>query len=439
MARPFGSPGSLTVNTPSLLERRQAISDMAAINNRESSLARRLFRQYSQASRKGDTEAGEKAMDLFDRSRERGIELGGIQSYDQRMNAAGQDLSQRIQTNQELADMESGAPQAAPASSGAMTLTAQGWTPNETLATDPVQAQEGIVGGPSGIDATPVRSGPSPAEGGIMAARNRSVSPIYSSRGIEQQTAPQSLDPNYGPPVGSASTPDREFAKKFPALSAFMQRAGEVDYTIKAPGHTFLSKEQIDSITPGTFEGSDPEAVRLYAENRAAMDVREGIESEVASYRFDESLYPEEKKRRMAKRAREKAGLPPNAAPPASAPASSAAPSTPNPSPTPAQRRNVVDMSPRIPVPRAMSSLSQVMGMAPETLDVTLGRASRAIDLVAGSPKNASSGLSYLAKKAHERVISTAYDTGLRARRKVDQLRKGASNLSKAARSDLNL
>jgi hypothetical protein len=301
MARPFGSPGSLTVNTPSLLERRQAISDMAAINNRESSLARRLFRQYSRASRKGDTEAGEKAMDLFDRANEKGIELGGIQSYDQRMNAAGQDLSQRIQTNQELADMEGGEQ---PAASGAMTLTAQGWTPNETLATDPVQAQEGIVGGPSGIDATPIRSGPSPAEGGIMAARRKASTPIYSSRGIEQQDSPQSLDPNYGPPVGSASTPDREFAKKFPALSAFMKRAGEVDYTIKAPGHTFLSKEQVDSITPGTFEGSDPEAVRLYAENRAAMDVREGIESEVASYRFDERLPEDEKKRRMAKRAK---------------------------------------------------------------------------------------------------------------------------------------
>lgn len=277
--RKFGASGSL-VGQPSLLERRQAVTDMAAVNNREASLARRLFRQYSRASRKGDTDAGEKAMDLFDRANEKGIELGGIQSYDQRMNAADADLTQRLQTNAELTDMESGNPQAAaPAASGAMTLTAQGWTPNETLATDPVQAQEGIVGGPSGIDATPIRSGPSPAEGGIMAARNRSVSPIYSSRGIEQQTAPQSLDPNYGPPVGSASTPDSEFAKKFPALSAFMQRAGEVkDYQLADPG--------------------------IVEKQEGKLGETSALEEEVASYRFDESLDPEDKKRRMAKRAK---------------------------------------------------------------------------------------------------------------------------------------
>ena len=290
MARPFGSPGSLTVNTPSLLERRQAISDMAAINNRESSLARRLFRQYSQASRKGDTEAGEKAMDLFDRSRERGIELGGIQSYDQRMNAAGQDLSQRIQTNQELTDMESGAPQAAPASSGAMTVTDQGWTPNETLATDPVQAQEGIVGGPSGIDATPIRSGPSPAEGGIMAARRKASTPIYSSRGIEQQTTPQSLDPNYGPPVGSVSTPDREFDKKFPALSAFMKRAGEVkDYKM------FSSPSQ-------TATGVN---VWYSSEGGDGWSDAEEAEWDISKYRFDERYHtPEEAKKRKEKSAK---------------------------------------------------------------------------------------------------------------------------------------
>lgn len=286
--RKFGATGSL-VGQPSLLERRQVITDMAAINNREASLSRRLFRQYSRASRKGDTDAGEKAMDLFDRAKEKGIELGGIQSYDQRMNAADADLTQRLQTNQELIDAEAGNPQAAPAASGAMTLTAQGWTPNETLATAPEQAQEGIVGGPSGIDATPIRSGPSPAEGGIMAARNRSVSPIYSSRGIEQQTPPQSLDPNYGPPVGSASTPvgsastpDREFDKKFPALSAFMKRAGEVkDYQL-----------------------SDPGAMQDTGLGGVSNLITSDLEKEVANYRFDESLPEDEKKRRMAKRAK---------------------------------------------------------------------------------------------------------------------------------------
>ncbi len=235
MARPFGSPGSLTVNTPSLLERRQAISDMAANNSRESSLARRLFRQYSRASRKGDTEAGEKALDLFDRSRERGIELGGIQSYDQRMNAAGQDLSQRIQTNQELADMESGGQ---PATSGAMTLTAQGWTPNETLATSPAQATEGIVGGPSGLPAEPYRSGPTPAEGGIMAARNRSVSPISSTRDV-YSTSPLPSSPLDDPtqfglsgvsPVKPLSPEDQQWADEsiwrhnYPALESVLNR-----------------------------------------------------------------------------------------------------------------------------------------------------------------------------------------------------------------------
>lgn len=279
MARPFGSPGSLTVNTPSLLERRQAVTDMAAVSNRESSLARRLFRQYSRASRKGDTDAGEKAMDLFDRANEKGIELGGIQSYDQRRNAAGADLTQRMRTNQELIDMEGGDTQAAPTASGAMTVTDQGWTPNETLATSPAQANEGIVGGPSGLPAEPYRSGPSPAEGGIMAARRNASTPIYSSRGIEQQSAPQSLDPNYGPPVGSASTPDREFAKKFPALSAFMKRAGDVkEYQLTDPG--------------------------IVEKQEGKLGATSYLEEEVANYRFDESLDPEDTKRRMAKRAK---------------------------------------------------------------------------------------------------------------------------------------
>jgi len=276
--RKFGSSGSL-VGQPSILERRQAVSDMATLNARRSSDYNRVYRQARRASRQGDMEAGLLALELGDLASKEGVELGGIRRYGQRMNAAEDELDQKIRTNKELTDMDSGAPQAAPAASGAMTLTAQGWTPNETLATDPAQAQEGIVGGPSGIDATPVRSGPSPAEGGIMAARNRSVSPIYSSRGIEQQTAPQSLDPNYGPPVGSASTPDREFAKKFPALSAFMKRAGEVkDYQLADSGEV----EQQEGFIGETSY----------------------LEQEVANYRFDESLDPEDKKRRMAKRAK---------------------------------------------------------------------------------------------------------------------------------------
>jgi hypothetical protein len=291
------------VGQPSILERRQAVSDMATLNARRSSDYNRVYRQARRASRQGDMEAGLLALELGDLASKEGVELGGIRRYGQRMNAAGQDLSQRIQTNQELADMEGGEQ---PAASGAMTLTAQGWTPNETLATDPVQAQEGIVGGPSGIDATPIRSGPSPAEGGIMAARNRSVSPIYSSRGIEQQTTPQSLDPNYGPPVGSASTPDREFAKKFPALSAFMQRAGEVkDYTLSVPAAGMGPKDVYPEVNgDGVIDATEDAAITRWSNNIKASMEQDAIESEVASYRFDESLYPEEKKRRMAKRAK---------------------------------------------------------------------------------------------------------------------------------------
>ena len=303
--RKFGSSGSL-VGQPSILERRQAVSDMATLNARRSSDYNRVYRQARRASRQGDMEAGLLALELGDLASKEGVELGGIRRYGQRMNAAEDELDQKIRTNKELTDMESGAPQAAPASSGAMTLTAQGWTPNETLATDPVQAQEGIVGGPSGIDATPIRSGPSPAEGGIMAARNRSVSPIYSSRGIEQQTAPQSLDPNYGPPVGSASTPDREFAKKFPALSAFMQRAGEVkDYTLSVPAAGMGPKDVYPEVNgDGVIDATEDAAITRWSNNIKASMEQDAIESEVASYRFDESLYPEEKKRRMAKRAK---------------------------------------------------------------------------------------------------------------------------------------
>lgn len=414
--RKFGAAGSL-VGQPSLLERRQAVTDMAALSNRESSLARRLFRQYSRASRKGDTRAGEMALDLMDRSQEQGIELGGIQSYDQRMNAADADLTQRLQTNQELTDMEAGNP---PSDQRPMTLTAQGWTPNETLATDPVQAQEGIVGGPSGIDATPIRSGPSPAEGGIMAARNRSVSPISSTRDV-YSTSPLPSSPLDDPtqfglsgvsPVKPLSPEDQQWADEsiwrhnYPALSAFMQRAGEVDYQNPV----------------GDYMGDDYLAT----------------EQEVANYRWDEQMPEDIAQRRMSKRARERAGLPPNAPPPASSPVPPAAAPTPNPSPTPSQQRNVIDMSPRIPVPRVMSNLSQVMGLGPDTLDVTLGRASRAIDAVAGSPRTVFSSGFDLAKKAHERVASAAYDTGILARRKAALMRKGASNIKKAIRSDFS-
>jgi hypothetical protein len=79
------------------------------------------------------------------------------------------------------------------------------------------------------------------------------------------------------------------------------------------------------------------------------------------------------------------------------------------------------------------------MGLAPETLDVSLSRASRAIDAVAGAPRATASGVFDLAKKAHERVVAGAYDKGILARRKAASIRKGVSNVRKAVRSDFNL
>lgn len=268
--RKFGSTGTLT-GQPSLLERRQAVTDMAAVSNRESSLSRRLFRQYSRASRKGDTEAGEKALDLYDRSNARGIELGGIQSHDQRMNAADADLSQRLATNQALNSEDP--------------FDGDGWnaaTPNETLATSPTQADEGIVGGPSGLPAEPFNSGPSPAEGGIMAARGRRVTPISSQRFSDPEAAWSDRSGAQNLVAGSAVSPDDNFGRKFPALSDFMKRAGEVK----------------------GYQLADPGTMQNTGLGEVSNLITSDLERDVANYRFDETLDPEERDKRMAKRAK---------------------------------------------------------------------------------------------------------------------------------------
>lgn len=293
--RKFGATGSL-VGQPSILERRQAVTDMATLNARRSSDYNRVYRQARRASRQGDMEAGLLALELGDLASKEGVELGGIRRYGQRMNAAEDELDQKIRTNQELIDAEAGNPQAAPAASGAMTVTAQGWTPNETLTTAPVQAQEGIVGGPSGIDATPFRSGPSPAEGGIMAARKRSVSPISSTRDVYSTSplTPSPLDdptqfsPSGVSPVKPLSPEDQQWQDEkiwrnnYPALSSFLSRLQEVkDYQLSDPGN--MQDTGLGGVS-----------------NLITSD----LEKEVANYRFDESLPEDEKKRRMAKRAK---------------------------------------------------------------------------------------------------------------------------------------
>lgn len=279
--RKFQASGSLTVDTPSLLKRRQAVTNMATLNRRREADLNRVYRNANRASRQGDLRAGLLALDLGDRAAEQGIQLGGIRSADQRMNAAALDLEQRGATNDELMQLEADAAGVASNDPTTPSPMPQRFDPsygppmpNESLATAPAVANEGVVGGPSGLEATPLRPGPSPAQGGLLARRSRYSTPVSSTRELAPTPSPvatpQRLDPAYGPPVGGTRS---SFDAQFPAVSGLLARL-----------QAFNASGESLSFDPG------PNAER-----------------DVASYRFDESLAPISRNERMKKRASKRA------------------------------------------------------------------------------------------------------------------------------------
>lgn len=257
--RSFGAPGSLSAGGPSLLERRQAITDFANDERHGRNLYRRLWRELNRRSRRGDVEAGFDAIKLMDTAKLDGVEMTGIPNHRNLTNEAETGLVDEMRNNdamnaaangdeQEPVDQTQdpdairqdpqiqeedppvGDPEAMPGNPEAMPRS-------------PATADESIVGGQSGIPAPSMRQGPDPSQGGLMAARKRAsgsggVKPIFSSRtgtpyGTDPDASWRPVSPEAqaaaggppliaGPPKPSA---DDLFTRRFPAIAGFMDRA----------------------------------------------------------------------------------------------------------------------------------------------------------------------------------------------------------------------
>ena len=90
--RSFGAEGALTVDSPSLLERRDAVSRLADDQRVERNLYKRTFRGLNRRLRKGDTAAGQEAIELLNQGRAAGIQMTGIPSANHDFNYAGSRL-----------------------------------------------------------------------------------------------------------------------------------------------------------------------------------------------------------------------------------------------------------------------------------------------------------------------------------------------------------
>lgn len=86
--RGFGQQGSLTVDNPSLIEKRNEISRLADDQRQERNLYRRVARGLNRRLRKGDTEAGSDLIELMNQGRAAGIQMTGIPSADENINYA---------------------------------------------------------------------------------------------------------------------------------------------------------------------------------------------------------------------------------------------------------------------------------------------------------------------------------------------------------------
>jgi hypothetical protein len=246
--RAFGAPGALTVNTPSLLERRDAITGAADEARHERNLYKRTFREFKRRLRRGDAEAGLEAIKLSKEAGQAGVELTGIPSADQEFNTASTELYDQMQMNAQM--------------QGLVTPNETTTTPpNETTTTPPPVADASEEGGPTGIPVTPPADGPAPDQGGQLGGYLQpSGGRPYSSFDREgNQMVPG------GPPtlaeagisledqqaLNDAATPtdqeqadadvaqvaawederkakqDEEFAKQYPALAEVMRRQKE--------------------------------------------------------------------------------------------------------------------------------------------------------------------------------------------------------------------
>lgn len=80
------------MDSPSLLERRDAVSRLADDQRVERNLYKRTFRGLNRRLRKGDTAAGQEAIELLNQGRAAGIQMTGIPSANHDFNYAGSRL-----------------------------------------------------------------------------------------------------------------------------------------------------------------------------------------------------------------------------------------------------------------------------------------------------------------------------------------------------------
>jgi hypothetical protein len=265
MARAFGSPGSLTTETPSLLTRRDAVSRLATENRAERNLYKRAFRQLGQLSRRGNAQASLAALDLYDRAQENNVQLTGIPNAGQEFNSAAMQLRDDQQFNADVQGIVTPNERAVPMPnlSNERAVPMPNLSneravpmPNETLATTNLPDEPATMGTGTGIDATRNISGPSAAQGGplssrpVWSSRNASGGPLQSPIGAADMEALNALatpegpgDPTmpfynqggtpsralvipeqYGGGIGLGETLDQQFRRRYPNFSRLLDQ-----------------------------------------------------------------------------------------------------------------------------------------------------------------------------------------------------------------------
>jgi hypothetical protein len=250
--RAFGAPGAMTVDTPSLLQRRDAITGAADEARHERNLYKRTFREFKRQLRRGDAQAGLAAISLSKDAGEAGIELTGIPSANKEFNTASTELYDQMQMNAQMQGLV---------------------TPNETTTTPPPVADASVEGGPTGIPVTPPADGPAPDQGGQLGGY---------------------LQPGGGRPYSSF---DREGNQMVPGGPSTLAEAG-----------LSLDDQQAlkNAATPTDQEQADADVAQVAAweEERKAKQDEEfarqypSIASALAEYKKRESETPEEKQKR---------------------------------------------------------------------------------------------------------------------------------------------
>ena len=250
--RAFGTPGALTVDTPSLLQRRDAITGAADEARHERNLYKRTFREFKRRLRRGDAEAGLAAISLSKEAGQAGIELTGIPSANKEFNTASTELYDQMQMNAQMQGLV---------------------TPNETTTTPPPVADASVEGGPTGIPVTPPADGPAPDQGGQLGGY---------------------LQPGGGRPFSSFDSEGNQMVPGGPP-------------TLAEAGLSLEDQQAMrDAATPTAQEQADADVAQVAAweEERKAKQDEEfaqqypSIAAALAEYKKRESETPEEKQKR---------------------------------------------------------------------------------------------------------------------------------------------